>query len=595
MGLEAGLFNMLNTRMRSHKKFETILYASISFLVGLSSNYYQQALNYASASESQSLDVTSRVAITSNSIIYKVLGIALGSSISAEIASLIVNITLTYLLLNGLGKIYLLLKFSRKNSILLSTFSVSSYTFASPFAYDVQVTGPITQARLTPILVIYLIIVLAERDLNKANLKLYIAITLALWTHLVVGIFLSTFILGLYLYRKDGRSKINNQTVALLAILCGFVLLYLRQKIGTNLEKSVGHYLFSARTESFCLHYTNFSNVFDSNNRRRTLSAALVSIGFLFALVSGNKNKENTELSDTSSYSLTAFKIIKMLYFFTLVITILLNIILIIPSPLSAYSLGAMPLRFIDSANIFMFPVLMYLIRNRLGERWITSLLVVLIVGRIVNARFLRFLIFENEVHFSIIFVTLISIYIYHDSGKANLNAINNKFVEVTSTIIIVLFVFVQFNHQRQHSDINWKDIKNLSSIKGFEKSTILTAPEIRFPTGENLNNELLSHSELQSILYVRESENYVNEMLMRYYSIDLPNYFKGNSCALTPSNEVHKNWADRTQDEWAALSSKDHFKFVVTPSQWRLNMKPMKSILIYKGNKSSEITIYKP
>ena len=93
----------------------------------------------------------------------------------------------------------------------------------------------------------------------------------------------------------------------------------------------------------------------------------------------------------------------------------------------------------------------------------------------------------------------------------------------------------------------------------------------------------------------MKESENYVNEMLMRYYSIDLPNYFKGNSCALTPSNEVHKNWADRTQDEWAALSSKDHFKFVVTPSQWRLNMKPMKSILIYKGNKSSEITIYKP
>jgi hypothetical protein len=586
---------MLNTRMRNLKKFETILYASISFLVGLSSNYYQQALNYASASESQSLDVTSRVAITSNSIIYKVLGIALGSSISAEILSLSVNIIFTFLLLNGLGKIYLLLKFSRKNSILLSTFSVSSYTFASPFAYDVQVTGPITQARLTPILVIYLIIVLAESDLNKANLKLYIVITLALWTHLVIGIFLTTFTIGLYLYRKDARRKINNQTVALLAILSGFVFLYLWQKIGTNLDKSAGNYLFSARSESFCLHYTNFFNVFDSDNRRRTFSAALASIGFLFALVTGNKYRENTELSEISGHNLTAFKIIKMLYFFTLVITIVLNTILIIPNPLSAYSLGAMPLRFIDSANIFMFPILMYLIRNRLGEKWITSLLVVLIVGRIVNARFLGFLISENEVHFTIMFVAMISISVYYNSGKANASAMNNKFVEVTSTIVIVLFVFVQFNHQSQHSDINWKDIKNLSSIKGFKKSTILTAPEIRFPTGENLNNELLSHSELQSVLYVRESEFYVNEMLMRYYSTDLPKYFKENSCALTPSNEVHKNWADRTQDEWAALSSKDHFKFVVTPSQWRLNMKPVKSILIYKGNKSSEVTIYKP
>lgn len=586
---------MLNTRIRNHKKFETILYASISFLLGLFSNYYQQALNYASALESQSLDITSRVAVTSNSLVYKVLRIALGSTINAEMVSLSVNIILTFLLLNGLGKIYSLLKFSRKNAILLSTFSVSSYTFTSPFAYDVQVTGPITQARLTPILFVYLIIVLAERDLHKVNFKLYILITLALWTHLVVGIFLSTFTLGLYLYKKDARSKINKQTIVLLAILCGFVLLYLRQKIGTNLDKSVGNYLISARSESFCLHYTNFLNVFDSDNRRRTFSAALASIGFLFALVSGNKSKKNAELSEISSHNLTAFKIIKMLYFFTLAITILLNIILIIPNPLSAYSLGAMPLRFIDSANIFMFPVLLCLIRNRLGEKWITSLVVVLIVGRIVNARLLGFLIFENEVHFTIIFVALISIYIYSNSGKANANAINNKLIEVTSTIIIVLFVFVQFNHQTQHSDINWKDIKNLSSINGFEKSTILTAPEIRFPTGENLNNELLSHSELQSILYVRESEDYVNEMLMKYYSTDLPDFFKGNSCALTPSNEVHERWAERTQNEWAALSSKDHFKFVVTPSYWRLNMKPVKSILIYKGNKSSEVTIYKP
>ena len=177
----------------------------------------------------------------------------------------------------------------------------------------------------------------------------------------------------------------------------------------------------------------------------------------------------------------------------------------------------------------------------------------------------------ENEVHFLILAAITIILYVLNTSNiKIKIDGIA-RIPEGILAIFIVAFLSIQLHHQTQKPEIKWSEISKTNSIIGFAGSTILTSPEVRFPVGIKKNTELLSHSELQSILYVPESTSYVQAKLRKYYSTNLNEYFSGYSCALPGSANIRKSWEKRSQSEWRKMAQDDKFSFIIVPYEWKM------------------------
>ncbi len=571
------------------------LFSVFALLFSIFSNPYQQAINYASALNSSSQDLTPRVAIASNNLIYLIVDALAELAINPRQISFLINFSLLYLISNGLGSLYKLLGFSSKNAILLSIFSISTYTFASPVSYEIQVSGPISQARITPILVIYVLNALCARDSKRHTIRITLLIGLCLWVHLVIGIFLAVFVLAMS-WKSNSVQKFRNSTfISTSLVSFFFIVMYSNNRISGTSSSASLNWLETAIKIPFCQHYTNIFNIYSSVNVSRALSASLTFLFALFMMRLVSSREIMSKVKIASNGEDVTLEKIKYFFYFSIVTTIILNLALLKLNPLTIYALGAMPFRFLDAANLFTFPILIYMVKRLQGENILPIILSILIFGRILNARIFNFYFHENNVHFLILCTLILVLYILHHS---NINLKIRGLNRIGSQIgiyFIAAFLLTQVIHEAQKPEIYWSEISKLSSIEGFAGSTILTPPEVKFPVGLNRNMELLSHSELQSVLYVPDSTPYVERILRKYYATNLHRYFSGDSCALSPSVNIEKSWISRSQNEWKQMAAADKFSFIVAPSEWKMRMTPLLIIRLRYENPQNKISIYKP
>lgn len=576
---------------------EKFCYVVCALILSILSNPFQQAVNYAAALDSQSQDLTPRVAISSHNLIYVIIHALSETAITPRQISFLINFSLLFLMLNGLGTLFSLLGFTTRNCILMSVFSISTYTFATPISYEVQIWGPITQARVTPILVLYVLNSVSRREKRNYTIKIAFLIGVSLWVHLVIGVFLAAYVL-LMSWKVNSNKKFLNPTfISTTVITILFLALYKSSKITQVPSVASINWIESAIKNPFCLHYTNILNMFSSLNNSRSLFALFSFFGATVILnlrINVLRTLEgNTEtLQVREKESLDS---LKNFYYIALVTSIILNLALLKPNLITNYALGAMPFRFLDAANLFTFSILVFSIKKLQGERILLPVLSVLILGRIINARILDFRFRENEVHFFILFIIVIILYVLNRSNiEIKIDGIA-RVPEGILAILTVAFLLIQLHHETQKPEINWDGISKTNSITGFAGSTILTSPEVRFPVGVTKNTELLSHSELQSILYVPESTSYVEANLRKYYSTNLNEYFSGHSCALSGSANIRKSWEDRSQSEWRKLAQDDNFSFIIVPDEWKMQMKPLRTLNLFKTQRQSRVSIYKP
>lgn len=165
-----------------------------------------------------------------------------------------------------------------------------------------------------------------------------------------------------------------------------------------------------------------------------------------------------------------------------------------------------MPSKFLDEANTFAFPVLHYAEKKSVGEKWLTCIFFLLSLATILNAWIFEFIIPENEIQFKVLSVTIIILKRFKGlTYKLKIVQVS-RLIYTVSNLFPTLFIIVPLSYEVQEKNTNWKALGGLSRINGFNGNTLLIAPEISFPMGINMNMELLSPSELQSVLYVSES-----------------------------------------------------------------------------------------
>ena len=178
-----------------NKSASLAIYFLVSVFMGLRVSDLQQAIGYAIAAESKSQDLISSVARASGSGLYMFVNILLESGVSPRWISIAINISLLLIFFYCLDLLYSSLGFSKINTLMLSLFSLSTYTFVNPIAYEIQVYGSITQGRTTPILILLTINMLIKKSSLKRCILLILICSITLWVHLVIGVFLAVFVI----------------------------------------------------------------------------------------------------------------------------------------------------------------------------------------------------------------------------------------------------------------------------------------------------------------------------------------------------------------------------------------------------------------
>ncbi len=569
-------------------KYDSLVFLTISFFVNLKSQNYQQALTYGGSLFKESQDLTTVIATKSDSGIYVILNRLLAQGVSSQLISVTIGILLLYLFQSKMSKIFLLFGFKKLPSLTLAIFCTFTYTFVTPFAYEVQITGPVTMARLTPIIVLTLMCLLLDSKAKNNSIKTLVLLIFAIWAHLIIGIFLLNFVI----FTEIVKRKRSNYLLALLflnliSIAKGLISTSTRQseKMNELLEK-YGPFLFS---NNFCLHYSNLENVFLENQLSSFLKNGIFYVLMLCLIFISLQYSKNRHLMQK----------IGLFYVYSLIVSLILSLISLSHTETGLTTLSLMPLRFLDLANTFAFPILVYLVYQIRKNKSISLILIILIGARIANARFLQFYFKENEVHFITILLILSFILISkrylppkHLIGlPTNLELV----YRIISTVFIASFLFIQILHSTNSQETDWRSISNLKNVPNFMGSKLLTSQEVSFPMAVFDNFEVLGHGEIQSVMYAPEQFQYVDSMLKKYYGTDLALYFKGNSCSLQPNATTKELWESWESYDWLKSAKVDGFRFVIVPDSWNLNLERVALIHLRNiGVSESKVSVYK-
>ena len=328
----------------------------VAGIVAFGSNSYQQALDYASALNKPSSDLPTLIADNSNSALYWSIGKFLEFGLSPFLISLIVNFILLYFFLNRLFKVNTLIGFKDIHAVALTFFMVFTYTFLSPFAYEIQVLGTITQGRMTPLLILLLMSLLLSPSQPIRDFKIILVICLTLSIHPIMGIFLLNFTILVAVIQK---SKILNLSVlCLINVISILTLLQSRISQASNDSSLFSEFLNSFYGKNFCHHYSNimnFANSGEVENNLRNFAVYLITI-FLILYKYRAINSVNA-----------AFGILSIFLVYAFLLSIFLNLNIIMDTPLSNIAFSIMPLRFLDAANMFVFPMLLMILLKTVG------------------------------------------------------------------------------------------------------------------------------------------------------------------------------------------------------------------------------------
>lgn len=568
--------------------YDSLAFLTISLFVNLKSQNYQQALTYGVSLFKESQDLSTVIASKSDSGIYLILNQLLAQGVNPQLISLTISILLLYFFQSKIQLIFLYLEFKKLHSFILALFCTFTYTFVTPFAYDVQISGPVTMARLTPIIVLTLISLLFDNKVKHISLKISVLLIFALWVHLIIGIFLLNFVIITEIVK---RKRSNFLFTLLFLDLVSIVKGLNSASIGQNekVNKFLENYQSYIFSNNFCLHYSNLENMFQENHLVFFLRNFLLYVLVIFLIYISLQNRKRNQIVQK----------IGLFYIYSLAVSLVLSLVALSHSRMGLIALSLMPLRFLDLANIFAFPILIYLLYKIRENISFTLILIVLIGARIVNARILDFYFKENEVHFItiLLIISLISLSRFFPQPK-NLPSFPTNLISVariTSTILIVSFLIIQILHSSNSQKTDWGSLDKLQNIPDFTGNKLLTTQEVNFPMGIFDNFQVLDHGEIQSVMYAPEQFQYVESMLRKYYGTDLAVYFQGDSCSLQPSLATKKLWESWNSVEWLKLAKIDGFKFVVVPDTWILNLERVSIIrLRFSGLNETKVAVYR-
>jgi len=478
----------------------------------------------------------------------------------------LVNFLLLYILLDRMDIVLQAIGFVGYNAIVLTLFIVFTYAFLTPFAYEIQVLGPITQGRLTPVIVIALLSLLFAPQKSKQELKILALLVLSISMHPVIGLYLASFTFVIAVYFRINLYKKLILASLIIAVFASHV-----RTLGESQLMETSRWSNEIRSEvfaqDFCIHYSNFGNIVSGSNSPAILVQVVtyLLIGCLAIYHSSHRNLHSN-----------IYKVIAVFYVYSLAFTIILNLLIVLDTPLGQSALAMMPMRFLDAANILAFPVLIYHLIKIVNFNVLVPILSLLVIGRIINARLLDFMFKENQVHFILMFLLIL---VFSIANRKNIGNpyLKANLVQTKKYHILVVFVstFIAFQiiNQANSAGSDWKSLNQLGSIHGFEGSKLLTSQEIDFPMSLFSNYQVLDHGELQSLIYVPERLMYADSKLRTYYATNLQEYFEGSSCSLEDNSDTRALWESWDTGDWQRLALVDGFQFVVVPRDWNLQL----------------------
>jgi hypothetical protein len=196
----------------------------------------------------------------------------------------------------------------------------------------------------------------------------------------------------------------------------------------------------------------------------------------------------------------------------------------------------------------------------------------------------------ENQVHFIVMLALIFGLSVMKHKSRYpqffGFNFLKNRKIHFILATFLSTFIAVQINHQISSPGNDWKSLNQLDGIAGFKESKLLTSQEVEFPLALFANYQVLDHGELQSVIYVPENLQYAESKLRTYYGTNLAEYFAQSSCALAENPYTRKLWESWEPAVWQKLAATDGFRFVIVPSDWKLQIKRANLEEIALGNR---------